>query len=181
MTRIYERQTQHWDIDSLRAMQAAGRARLIEPQGIWIVQKDEGCQVAVRPEQVVVFNGMNQEQLDAQAEEERYAEGAWLRHAERKTDEDYAFEDYERAQGMVSFEDAWDAADPVHAALRTLRHAQRNAYEQALYEAGGWADQIPEGRVEEICAEILAGQGTSEAAEEAKVAEATLLAKFGVI
>lgn len=175
MTRVYERQTKHWELASLQAMAEAGRAQLLEAHGIWVVQLDEGGQIAVRPEQILA-----EYEPEPDYEAERYAESAWLRHAERKTDENYAFEDHERSMGVVDFEDAWDAADPVHAAQRTLRHAQRNAYEAALHEAGGWADQIPQGRVEEICAEILAGQGTSTAAEEARVAEAALLAKFGV-
>lgn len=109
MTRIYERQTKHWDIETLLAMEEAGRARKILDQGIWIVQKDEGGQVVVRPEQILV-DGMTQEDMDAQHQAEIYAESAWLRHAERKTDEDYAFEEYERSMGVVSFEEASENA-----------------------------------------------------------------------
>jgi len=36
---------------------------------------------------------------EARAEQE--AEGAWLRHAERQTNDDFAFEEYERSRGLI--------------------------------------------------------------------------------
>ncbi len=81
-----------------------------------------------------------------------------------------AEEDYERARGAVSFEDAWDATDPVHAAERPLRHAFQQAYEEHV--ASGMRCDPDEQEMDRRADEILAEQGLSRAVVEQRMAAA---------
>lgn len=171
--RVYERQAKLWPLVDLQALEAQGKAQLLIDHDIWIVQLDEGGKVAVRPDQILVNTGFNQALMDDEARAEFEAENAWLTHAEAPTMEDLAFDDYERSQGMVSFEDAYDAADPAHAAGRALRHAEREAFEVAVFKNGRTSEGLDDPKwqafMEAEVVAILARQGTTVAAEEAKV------------
>ncbi len=97
----------------------------------------------------------------------------------RYSEEIAAEEAAERARGAVDFEDAWDAADPAHAAARPLRHAERQAYEEVLAEAmrhgynQSYGDRLDEEAIDRRAEEILAEQGLTRAVIEARIAAAT--------
>lgn len=96
----------------------------------------------------------------------------------RYSEEIAAEEAAERARGAVDFEDAWDAADPVHAAARPLRHAERQAYEEVLAQAmrrgynQSYGDRLDEEAIDRRADEILAEQGLTRAVIEARIAAA---------
>jgi hypothetical protein len=109
---------------------------------------------------------------DPDAEHER-----WL---ETRYDSEIAAEEaHERARGAVDFEDAWDAADPVHAAGRPLRHAERQAYEEVLADAmrhgynKSHGDTLDDAVIERRVDEILAAQGLTRAVIEERMNAAT--------
>lgn len=172
---VYDRRLQLWEWDDLQRLRAEGRAEQLPDLGIWIVQLPEGGKVAVRPDQILVTgDGMSMADIEAQAKAEYEAEHAWLRHAEAGDPAEIEMErDMDSKRGVVSFEDAWDAADPVHAAGRVLRHAERDAFDQATFENGKTSIGLDSprwiSRMDEIVEEILAGIGTSRELEEAKV------------
>jgi hypothetical protein len=122
--RVYERQQVIWELDVLEQMASEGRAQKVEPHGIWIVDKAGGGKVAVRPEQILLgadepFPGA----WEAESKAEAYAESAWLRAAEAKADEDYAFEDYERSCGKIDQAEAAAIARAQDLAAERARHA----------------------------------------------------------
>lgn len=104
------------------------------------------------------------------------AHEVWLetRYSEQIAAEEAA----EQARGVVEFEDAWDAADPAHAAARPLRHAERQAYEEILAAAmrrgynQSYGDRLDEEAIDRRADEILAEQGLTRAAIEARIAAA---------
>jgi hypothetical protein len=105
--RVYDRDTVLWDWDDLHRLEAEGKAQRLVDHGLWIVKKDEGGQVVVRDSQVLVYNGMTQEQCDAEARAEQEAELAYERHLEdRGYWEARADEDYERQMGVIPFDEA---------------------------------------------------------------------------
>lgn len=118
MTRTYDRQTQLWEWDELHRLEAEGKATRYVDLGLWVVKRDEGGTVAVRDNQVLVYDGMTQEQCDEQSRAEQEAELAYERHLEdRGYWEARADEDYERAMGVIPFDEAMRQAE---------REAQRN-------------------------------------------------------
>lgn len=118
------------------------------------------------------------DEMAAQAAAEQAAEAAAERFFEDGGEagrlESLAFEDYERRRGVSSFQDAWDAADPVHAAGRPLREAQEQAYGEAVYRNGKTSiglDTNPRAQawMERRVDELLAQAGTSRQKIEAAI------------
>lgn len=91
--------------------------------------------------------------------------------------ESAGFEEYERNRGAVSFQEAYDAACPDHAAGRPLREAEQQAYEEAVLRNGKTslgleANPRAQAWMERRVDEILAGRGTSRQEIEAAIVAA---------
>jgi len=129
-----------------------------------------------RSQQVVEVLCEREEELQQAYHDPDAEHELWL---ETRYSESIAAEDaYERSRGAVDFEDAWDAADPVHAAGRPLRHAERQAYEEHLAAAmrhgynQSLGDTLDDESIDRRVDEILAEQGLSRAVVEQRMSAA---------
>ncbi len=122
---IYTRELLTWYEGEIDDLLNEGRATHIPAINGYVVKREDGTSVTVRAGQILP-------EYDPDAAYERFLEDGgthgWIAQAEE--------EEYERRNGLISFEDAYDAADPRHAADRPRRHAERAAYERAIYENG---------------------------------------------
>lgn len=122
--RIYERQQVLWQWEDLHRLEAEGKAKLLVDHGIWIVDKPEGGKVAVRPDQILVGDGLTQAEAAEQARQELWAENAWLRAAEDGGEEYRAFDEYERSCGKIDQAQAAALARAQNLADERARNAE---------------------------------------------------------
>ena len=157
--RVYDRDLVLWDWDALYALQAEGKAQRLVDHGVWIVKRDEGGQVVVRDNQVLVGDGLTAEEAAAQQEAEIWAENAWLRHAENAGWEETELErQIEAERGVIPFDVAMRQAEAEYSVAGDIDGD--NAYTK----------------------ELIASEDEARARERARIRaeESELLSKFGI-